>query len=75
MQLNIANIRRPPTVVACAAETNRRAPVWSSAVRLAAAREARLILYDTVASPIWPSNSARGTSAATWLEIRDIGRR
>jgi hypothetical protein len=38
VQLNIANTTRPPTVVACAAETNRRAAVWSSAVRLAAAR-------------------------------------
>jgi hypothetical protein len=37
MQLNIANMR-PLTVVACAAETNRRAAVWSSAVRLAATR-------------------------------------
>ena len=27
MQPNSANIRRPPTVVACAAETNRRAPL------------------------------------------------
>ena len=44
MQLNIPNTTRPPAVVASAAETHCRAAVWSSAVRLAASREARLIL-------------------------------
>ena len=55
MQPNTANIRRPPTVVACAVETNRRAALRSSSVRLAVAPETRLILYDTDASSIWTS--------------------
>jgi hypothetical protein len=79
MQLNIANISRPPTVVACAAETNRRAAVWSSAVRLAAAREARLILYDTDASSIWTSpfpefDAARYQHSLSPAELRELGR-
>jgi hypothetical protein len=79
MQLNIANTWRPPTVVACAADTNRRAAVWSSAVRLAAAREARLILYDTDASSIWTSpfpefDAGRYQHPLSPAEPRELGR-
>jgi hypothetical protein len=79
VQLNIANTTRPPTVVACTAETNRRAAVWSSAVRLAAAREARLILYDTDASSIWTSpfpefDAGRYEHPLSPSELRELGR-
>jgi hypothetical protein len=76
---NMENSKRPPTVVACAAETNRRAAVWSSAVRLAAAREARLILYDTDATSLWTSpfpefNSGRYQHPLSPAELKELGR-
>ena len=79
MQPNIDNSKRPPTVVASAAETNRRAGVWSSAVRLAAAREARLILYDTDAASLWTDpfpefDSGRYQHPLSPAELRELGR-
>jgi hypothetical protein len=79
MQSTIENSKKPPTVVAGAAETNRRAAVWSSAVRLAAAREARLILYDTDAASLWTSpfpefDSGRYQHPLSPAELRELGR-
>ena len=79
MQLDIESSKRPRTVVACAAETNRRAAVWSSAVRLAAAREARLILYDTDATSLWTDpfpefDSGRYQHPLSSAELRELGR-
>jgi hypothetical protein len=79
MQPNIENTNRPRTVVASAAETNRRAAVWSSAVRLAAAREARLILYDTDAASLWTDpfpefDSGRYQHPLSPAELRQLGR-
>jgi hypothetical protein len=79
VQPNMDNSKRLPTVVACAAETNRRAAVWSSAVRLAAAREARLILYDTDATSIWTSpfpefDAGRYQHPLSPVELKELGR-
>lgn len=79
MQPNTENTNRPRTVVASAAETSRRAAVWSSAVRLAAAREARLILYDTDAASLWTDplpefDSGRYQHPLSPAELRQLGR-
>lgn len=79
MQVNIADTKRPPTVLACATETARRGAVWSSAVRTAAAREGRLILYDVDATSIWTSpfpefESDRYQHPLSPAELRELGR-
>jgi hypothetical protein len=71
--------KTPPTVVACAADTNRRAAVWSSAVHLAAARKARLILYDTDTASLWTSpfpefEANRYQHPLSPAELRELGR-
>ena len=70
---------QPRTVVACAADTNRRAAVWSSAVGLAATRKARLILYDIDATSFWTSpfpefESGRYQHPLSPAELREMGR-
>lgn len=42
-----------PTIIACAAESGRRAAVLTAAIREAASQHARLVLYDIDAASSW----------------------